>query len=417
MSVAELVEAAWPVWFILWIGWGTQAVLAALLVRKFLRRRILTGSPRVFDPYRPRAFVIVPFKGADDDLPAAIASLMTQEHENAYRLICVVESEADPAYPILQRELTRHGGDVADIVIAGQAPPDRGQKVHNLLAAIDHVEPLSRDEDAWVFADSDAVPGRHWLGKMVGPLVRQETGVATGYRWLIPAEGAGIWSDLASIINSSVASFLGRENMNHAWGGSMAMRVATARQGELRKWLQGAVSDDYQVTRMCRSLGLQIRFVPECLVASPVEMTFPQLLNFAHRQHLITRIHAPWLYVGGIAVTGYYTLSFLIAWAMFGHWLYHDPAGGEWLWPLAAMAVVFGANLARSHYRRQIVRSAFGVRTLRQMRRTLRIDRYLTALWMAAHLLLLLRAAVGRTISWRGIRYRIDAPQKVQRLP
>jgi hypothetical protein len=36
---------------------------------------------------------------------------------------------------------------------------------------------------------------------------------------------------------------------------------------------------------------------------------------------------------------------------------------------------------------------------------------------MTAHLLLMLRATVGRTISWRGIRYRIDSPQKVRRMP
>ncbi|MEX0741723.1 MAG: glycosyltransferase, partial [Phycisphaeraceae bacterium] len=185
-DLTAIVEAAWPVWLVLWAGWVTQAVLAALLVRKFLHRRVMRGSFRVFDAHRPRAWVMVPFKGADDDLPAAIDALLTQDHDD-YRLICIVESEDDPAYPILQRELARHreasqsAGALPDkvgaVVVAGRSPDDRGQKVHNLLQAIEHVDADSDDSDVWVFADSDAVPGPQWLGKMIGPLGTEGVGV------------------------------------------------------------------------------------------------------------------------------------------------------------------------------------------------------------------------------------------------
>jgi hypothetical protein len=44
------------------------------------------------------------------------------------------------------------------------------------------------------------------------------------------------------------------------------------------------------------------------------------------------------------------------------------------------------------------------------------LDRWATWLWMSLHALLLARAALGRTIRWRGIRYRLHGPQRIERL-
>ena len=61
-------------------------------------------------------------------------------------------------------------------------------------------------------------------------------------------------------------------------------------------------------------------------------------------------------------------------------------------------------------------RAAFGPDGVRYLRRTLWVDCWLTWLVMGVNLALLLGAAVGRTIAWRGIRYRMDGPQQVRRL-
>ena len=80
------------------------------------------------------------------------------------------------------------------------------------------------------------------------------------------------------------------------------------------------------------------------------------------------------------------------------------------------MALAFLINQGRATLRRAIINQAFGPAVLRQMKTTLLIDRWLTPLWMALHCLLILRAAVGNTMTWRGIRYRLQGRQKTQRL-
>jgi len=44
------------------------------------------------------------------------------------------------------------------------------------------------------------------------------------------------------------------------------------------------------------------------------------------------------------------------------------------------------------------------------------IDGGLTAGWTAIHWLIIVSVLTKRTMTWRGIRYRIDGPQSVRRL-
>jgi len=406
---------------LLWVSFGTQGVLAAFLVGRFYSR---LHHPRRagFDAYRPRAAVIVPFKGAEPALADHVRSLLAQDYPD-YRVLFVVESEEDAAYPVL-RDAAAAQPERAELLCVGEAGPDEGQKVHNLIAAIDHLEAASRGEAVWVFADSDAVPGPAWLGDLVGPLVQEQTGVSTGYRWLIPRPLPGeqrprFWAHAASILNASAASFAGKETFNHAWGGSMALRTRTARELGLRDWLKGSLSDDYQVTRMIRGAGLRVYFVVRCLVASPVAFDARGFAEFARRQYLITRIHAPRVFRGGLLLLLHYQLGL---WSALGAVLFTVLTRAAWwktpgFWlPLLALLVVAGSDQVRATIRRRIVRRAFGPDTVRRMRITHLIDRFLSPLWMTLNFVLLLSAAVGRTITWRGITYRMHAPQKIERL-
>lgn len=411
----------WILLITLWVGWATQGVLAAFMVGKYYS---LLRHPRRegFASYRPRAAVVVPFKGVEPALTDNLAALLRQDYPD-YRVVLVVESEDDSAYQILKSFAGEHPGR-ARVLLSGSAGPNEGQKVHNLLAAIDSLEREDHGEAVWVFADSDAVPGPSWLGDLVGPLVQERTGVSTGYRWLIPEPTAGqarpsFWSHVASILNASAAGFVVRERLSHAWGGSMAMRVQTARALGLRDWLTGAISDDYQVTRMVRSAGLRVYFVARCLVPSPVSFDGPGFVEFVRRQYMITRVHAPRVFYGGLGLLLHYQLGLwsaiaaVIGCVAWGDRWREEP--GFWL-AISALAVVAGANQARALIRRRIVRRAFGDETARKMRRTHLIDHTLTPVWMTLNLALLLSAAVGRTITWRGITYRMRGPRDVQKL-
>ncbi|MCC7406873.1 MAG: glycosyltransferase [Phycisphaeraceae bacterium] len=402
---------------VVWLAWLTQAIVSALQVAWF---GDILSRPWPYKPFHPRAWVIVPFKGLEHDLAGSLTSLLRQDYPD-YRVVLVVEAESDPAYPVLTEAIRLHAPDRAELIVAGLAPPTRSQKLHNQLAALAHVGPQSRDDDVWVFADSDAVPGPHWLDKLVSPLSRTtKYGLSTGYRWLTPPRSAplieGIWSDLACVLNSSVACMLGRSALNFAWGGSMAMPVSVARRGGLIERWSTALTDDYPASTLCRSLDLKIAFVPACLVSSPVRFDERSFWNFARRQYLITRVYAPAAYLGALALTGLYTLAFCTAAAVV--------VGGvvgkvePWLaWSAAAVILaVTAADITRSHFRRRVVRLAFGDTAMTNFRRAMWLDRWATPLWMALHLAAVLSALSSRTLTWRGRRYRLRGPHAVEQL-
>ncbi|MEM1108890.1 MAG: glycosyltransferase family 2 protein [Planctomycetota bacterium] len=414
------------VWLLLWIPlillwclWVTQAILVAVQARKF--------AHRVAKPVRPwhdvrklKAAVIVPFKGHDHELTRNVRSLITQDYED-YRLVFVFESDDDPARRLIEEELAQHAAlPPIDLVTAGLAPPDTGQKVHNQLAALAFLEEQQDDSEAWVFADSDAVPGPGWLKKLAGPLIRSEhVGVTTGYRWLMPelrAQRPRPASMFASVINSAVAHLTGHKNLTQAWGGSMAIRTDFAREhGLVENYFRGSLSDDYQMTRLCRDAGREVYFVFHCLVPSPINFTWGELFEFGRRQYLITRVHDPALYRKAVAVLLLYVAGFATAWLS----LIFGLLSGFVIAPiLAAMAIFTVAigNQVRAMYRRQAIANAFGRDQLRYLRHTLRLDQWGTPAVMAVNLVLMLSAAVGNTMTWRNNHYRLDGPRAIQKL-
>ncbi len=400
-------------------AWSAQAVLSVLQVRKFVRH---LKKPRrdAFDNYRPPAAVIVPVKGIEANLEANLRSLVCQDYPS-YRLVFVVESKSDPAYDLIAGTLDQSAGPKIDIVISGRAPRSQGRKTHNQIAAIKFLDQTDNQTEVLAFADTDAVPGPQWLADLVGPLQqKQKTAVTTGYRWLIPEHDThgriSFTSHLASIINSSIACFCGHDRWNHAWGGSMAIRRETANRGELISYWTGAISDDYQITRMCRVLGMRIYFVPACLVASPASFSCRSLLEFGRRQYIITRVHAPKLYLAALLLHLLYVTGFIVAWLMLILGLITSPGDPAWLYGLAAIVVVFLCNQWRAAYRREAIRVAFGHERVNQMNRTLQIERWLTVLYMAAHLAIILIACRGRRFRWRETEYELHAARRVKQV-
>jgi hypothetical protein len=222
---------------------------------------------------------------------------------------------------------------------------------------------------------------------------------------------------MASVINSSVIGFLGKARYNQAWGGSMALWADTAIRGDLRGHLEGALCDDYQFGRMVKKLGLRIYFVRSCLVATPAALDWPGLVNFAHRQYLLTRVYAPGLFKLVLVMVGFYVLANLSAWAGLVVLLVHDPSQWHfWGIPLAALVLAAFWNHVRASMRRASVTNALGAEALVNLRLPLMMDRWLTWLWMSIHLMLIVRACFGRTMLWRGIFYRLRGPQDVERM-
>src|SRR6202040_1798322 len=159
------------------------AWIAIAIVNTVLAWRYTWGLPLTEIPgTTPPAAVVVAVKNASDVSRAFFGRLRHQAYPD-YRIIAAVESEEDPAFAMVTEESKRPGAPLQTRV-AGQSGRT-GQKVWNLLAALDAIE--TRDEVV-AFVDADTLPTPEWLPRLVAALVNTGREAVTGYRWIIPAD-------------------------------------------------------------------------------------------------------------------------------------------------------------------------------------------------------------------------------------
>jgi ceramide glucosyltransferase len=280
------------------------------------------------------------------------------------------------------------------------------QKIHNLLYCY---ERIGDDIDVLAFADSDICVQSNWLSHIVYPLRKSKYGAASGYRWFVPKQN-NLASLALSAMNAKVAQLLGNTRFNQAWGGSMAIRVDVFRNLGLDKIWPKTLSDDLSLSSAVKRAGLIVAFVPACMVASHEVTTWRELFEFSRRQFVITRVSAPNTWWFGL-FSGLY--SVLGIWATAGLAIYAGAIQNEHLLLFAAVPVVFFfGQLARA-----ILRQRMAGKLLNQERRKMRAayaaDILGFWLWSLLMLILIISSAFGKTICWRGIRYKLLGPTEI----
>ncbi len=355
--------------------------------------------------YRPKAVVIVPCKGLDAKFESNITSFFNQDYED-YLLWFVVADDNDPAYVKLcqlkdRLAVSSKAGSIR-VLLAGQAT-SCSQKVHNMLCAY---RQLPEDVEVMAFADSDIFVRRDWLSHLLYPLRKETNGAASGYRWFIPQQN-NLPTLVLSAINAKIAQLLGPYSYVQAWGGSMAIRVDVFRRVGLHELWQKAVSDDLLLSYAVKKTGLRIVFVPACLVGSYVKTTWSELFEFGRRQFLITRVTAPGTWRFGLVSSVY---SILGLWAGAAIAVYAISIA-EPNWPLftAVPILFFAGHLWRSTLRQRMIAKLLKD-DLPRMKFAMAAD--ILGSWLYSPLLLffILSSAVGRTIRWRGIKYKLLGP-------
>jgi ceramide glucosyltransferase len=390
-----------------YIAWGdiaAQFLVVYHVARNYRYARSKYERRRQPAP-EPWVALIVPCKGLDGRFQANITSFFQQDYGN-YRLYFVVEEETDPAHTMLQEMKETLGRDskASDIQILVAGPSAFcSQKIHNLLYALDRI---SDGTEVLAFADSDICVHKDWLSRLVWPLRQPGRGITTGYRWFIPTQN-NLASLVMSAINASIAQLLGNSPLNLAWGGSMAIRLEDFRQLHVEQLWRSTLSDDLSLSHAVRKAGMKVIFVPGCLVPSFEQATWSRLYEFARRQFLIARVYVPWAWWSGFfanlgSIAGFWGGLVLAGYAAAIH--------ADHIVLYAAVPVVF--------YVGQVIRAI-----LRQLLAVEILSEYGPQLWWAAAadvlggwlwsallFVFILSSAVGRTIRWRGIRYRLDSP-------
>jgi cellulose synthase/poly-beta-1,6-N-acetylglucosamine synthase-like glycosyltransferase len=330
--------------------------------------------------------------------------LLKQDYP-AYGVSLVVESKDDPAWEFLHKFVTRSTPVRVRVVVAGHGR-DCGQKVHNLLYA---TKSLEASVDAVAFLDTDVCLRPEWLRLLVRPLKDPGVGAVTGYRWFVPVEEG--WSSATlSALNGAVALLFGNHPWNRVWGGSWGIRRSTFEAASIRQAWQGAFTEDYPAWKAIREAGLRVVFEPGCLLASPLKSTWGELLDFARRQYLITRVYAPalwWLALLGellFNVTFWGGLTFEVR-----NWFVR----GTLSWITLILTSLYVLAAVRARIRQSVAALRFSDRT-DALSHARGLDIWAQPLLALCNLGLILTSAFGRRITWRGIRYQLDGPGQTQ---
>jgi cellulose synthase/poly-beta-1,6-N-acetylglucosamine synthase-like glycosyltransferase len=390
-------------YYIAWIAILSQLIFLHQMCRNY--RYVLNKYRRERPSYRPKTVLIVPCKGLDENFENNISSFFLQDYEE-YLLWFVVEDQGDPAYSKLcELSETFKGRSKAvdvKVLVAGKGE-NCSQKIHNLLYCY---EQIGDDIEVMAFADSDACLHSDWLSHIVYPLRKSKNGAASGYRWFIPKTGN--FATLAlSALNAKIAQLLGNTHFNQVWGGSMSIKVEVFRKIGLDKIWPKTLSDDLSLSVAVKKAGLKVSFVPRCLVASYESVTWAELFEFGRRQFVITRVAAPWTWWFGL-LSCLYSISGL--WIGLALAIYATMIGSNNLLFYAAVPVLFFTGQVI----RAILRQAMIYQVLQEhnqhMKSAMMADIGISWLWTLVLFFLILSSAFGRTIVWRGIRYKILGP-------
>jgi cellulose synthase/poly-beta-1,6-N-acetylglucosamine synthase-like glycosyltransferase len=384
LIIAASVAFGWTM-FSLVLAWENRRYGMVRLAKKYGNRK-----------REHRVAVYLPCKGDDGDLAENLEAFFRQQHP-VFELHLIVESESDPAWGVIQGVRRRFPHVDSRVVVAGLARRE-GQKVHNLRVATRDIDPAIR---IMVFADADIRPGPQWLRCLATNIVCSRDTVAyTGYRWFLPERNTLVNLVVCSI-NAAIAGALGTGTHFYVWGGSWAIRRNRFEKLAIRDAWRGTLSDDLVASRTIHAASGLVRYCPQSLCVTRIDLTWYGALEFLRRQYLIARKYAPRLFWPGYLVLASSVLTWwtLLALAIL--------AGG----PVAAgcavaAAVMYFSHVAKARWR-QAVFHRKDSRAFAANRLAAQFDTWASPLVSTINLLAMTASLFGSQICWRGNRYHI----------
>lgn len=360
---------------------------------------------------RPTALLTVPCKGLDKAFEKNISSFYKLNYPD-YRLYFVVESTSDPAYEKLNEIKDRYCAEslAADIqiLVAGDATGS-SQKIHNMLHSYSNAPDNTQ---VLVFADSDTCVRLNWLEHMVYPLRKSKVGATTGYRWFVP-EKNNLATLALSAMNAKIAQMLGNSRFNQAWGGSMAISKEMFEKTNLPGIWKNAISDDLALSYAVKKQKKKIIFAPACLVASYESTTWLALFEFARRQFLITKVTMPRTWAFAL-FSSIFTLAGI--WAAAGIALMAHIVQQQNFALYLTVPILF----LTAQFTRTVLRQVMVAKLLPEDTKKLKIaaaaDILGNLLWSWIMFACIVASAIGRTITWRGIKYKLVSATKTVKL-
>ena len=305
---------------------GGLLVGQALLVWAFGQRlRVLRREPdptanadeRVFPPLE----VVLCLRGADECLPRLLEALADQTYPSPWRLQLVVDSDADPAWTLLQPWHERN--DVAWTEMRCSTLTQRPKQGSLKCASLRHAfTQLHHSSALVVLLDADIRFAKDGLERCARSCFQPGVGAISGNRWFRPPAprfGALGWSSWTRAVWNAGAVVL-MTLWEIPWGGILCVRREVVEAGDWSELLKRGLCEDTGLLGPLRQLGLGYRFEPSLLMVDPdpAQPMLP-LGRWITRQLLTARLHHPaWPLV---ALHGLGSLLFLVFALFEGDWL------------------------------------------------------------------------------------------------
>lgn len=392
LAVALLVAAAWLAQLGLVLGY-----------RAALRRRAWPGpeSGRL-----PRFGVVLPVRGLDPELPAALRSLLAQDHPS-FELVVVVDSQDDPAWPVVEHALAEATN--ARLHALRVRRPTCSLVCSSLLEALDRLDPAC---ELIAFAAADLVVPPGWLRELAVGMSDGTAGGTLGNRWYAPPEGS--WGSLVRQQWNAGAVVLMRL-LRVPWAGGLALRRKDVDELALRATWERALVEDVSVASPLAAAGRPLRFLPGLLVAHRDEVDVPAAFRFMARQLLWARLYHPsWPLVLAHALAGSATLLLPVAAGVLAALAGEPRAAALALASLGGYVAGMAGLLLLVDGAVRPVLSASSQEPQRWTARLLLRSALAVPVSQLAYTAASLHAAAARTVTWRGVTYEVRGPLDVR---
>jgi len=405
--------------FVILTGITVLAGLLQLLAYRRMYVYVQKELRREQGSYCPKAAVILPCKGLDPGFENNIKKLFEQQYYRShdkqvpnFEILFAVAAKEDPAFPVLSQIIEQYPQIQAKLVVAG-TNPQRAQKVNNQLSALKHI---SSDVEVLVFVDSDMVARPDFIQRLVAPLAEDRVGIATGYRFYIPFKGD--WPSLLRTLWNRVSAWeLVSKKLAFAWGGAMAITYVNFKKAHVAEAWDKAADDDLSMTTAVKKLGLDVRFVPQCLVASDGDAGLGEIIEWTNRQLILTKVYYPPLWRKAIMralILAFWLVAVLVcAYQAIVQDDYLSKLAGCMGLSLLLIEIIF---LVQAQKLWRQVLFADGTKDAQQEKIAQAYKQsFMKSIWMLplAHCLLpwiTLNSLLTNRIRWRGVTYELKSP-------
>jgi ceramide glucosyltransferase len=352
------------------------------------RRRASQSAKR--DLSFPRVTLLKPLCGPEPNLEGNIESFFRQDYPD-FEIIFGTRGSNDAALPIVRKVQQRHPQVPTKYVFSGE--PDRpNAKVCSLQKMY-----ADASSDYFIISDSDVEVCPSYLREVIAPLLDRRIGLVTCLYRGVPT--GGIWSRLEALgmsveMTSGVIVADMLEGMRFALGPTMAARRDTIDLVGGMASLADYCADDYVLGHEIYAAGQRVELSTHVIDHIVNHRSFKASLLHQLRWMKSTRFSRPLGHIGsGLTFAMPYGLLGLVMGLLTGH-----PVLG---WGLLGWAVV-NRMLMSIVAGWGVVRDPYSLRDcwLYPFRDLLGFF-----LWCASFM--------GRTVIWRGRRYRLESGGKM----